>query len=194
MDIRFTRTTDEGRNVTVEMSIEDAKTLADDIESCMHRSPPHSPGATIRARLDTFARLLRLADSTRSQPATYKNHTSFMEMTDPEGLSASDAASPTSAMTKVPSVIPDAHIEWAVRIYKVDSFGKPSENESLAKTYKKEDRAKAALFFERTQNVHNAKVRNHESPGYLVLFGMQDSRKHKKAGSFQELERALCKG
>jgi len=88
--------------------------------------------------------------------------------------------------------IPPEHAEWAVRVFRADLGGNRHADESMARTFDREARARD--FFTRTQNVWNARVRNKEAPAYVVVLGVQDARKHRKKGSFRELEAVLCKG
>lgn len=183
-------------DVAFSCTAEDAKLLADDIEFVMRMAPAHSPGASARQRLSTLATALRAAAIAPAGLAAYQAAADGMKAV--EEKTEFDVNLPTTGTAKVvsPKLVtptPPEHQEWAIKVYKADASGNPNADESLARTFGKDEK-KARDFFSRTQNVHNAKVRNREAISYLILIGVQDDRKHKKAGSFQELERALCKG
>lgn len=82
--------------------------------------------------------------------------------------------------------------EFTVRVYRCDHRDRRDPHEALAKTYETE--AKARDFYARTQNIWNMRARSGEAPGYDVVLGVQDRRKHAKKASYREWEHALCKG
>jgi hypothetical protein len=82
--------------------------------------------------------------------------------------------------------------EFTVRVYQCyNDFGR-HPNETLARTFPSEERARH--FYVQTQNVWNMRVRGGEAPAFDVVLGVQDSRKHTKKKSYREWEHALCKG
>lgn len=90
--------------------------------------------------------------------------------------------------------IPLQHLEWALKVYKLTaSHSRASEQASLERVFPKGE-AEAKEFFQRTQNVWNMRVNGGEAPAFEVQLGVQDARKHKKKGSFREVDRALCTG
>jgi len=130
--------------------------------------------------------------------------------TDPDGpndrppLSAAAESEPTGRPASLPGgELPKyidvlaAHIspenrEFTVRIYQCDFTGQRSPNETLARTFPSE--ARARQFYGSTQNIWNMKVRSKAAPAYDVVLGVQDSRKHAKKKSYREWEHALCNG
>ena len=102
-------------------------------------------------------------------------------------------APPPAAAPGTLKGIPLEHVEWALKVYKLTaSHSRASEHATLERTFPNE--AQAKNFFGRTQNVHNMRVNGGEAAAYEVLLGVQDARKHKKKGSFREVDRALCTG
>lgn len=90
--------------------------------------------------------------------------------------------------------IPAEHLEWALKVYALTaSHSRASEHAKLERVFEKGE-AQAKAFFASTQNVWNMRVRSGEAPAYEVILGVQDARKHRKKGSFREVDRALCTG
>lgn len=90
--------------------------------------------------------------------------------------------------------IPVGHVEWALKVYRLTaSHSRASENATLERVFERGE-AQAREFFGRTQNVWNMRVKGGEAPAFEVILGVQDARKHRKKGSFREVDRALCTG
>lgn len=90
--------------------------------------------------------------------------------------------------------IPPSHVEWALKVYRLTaSHERASSNATLERVFTRGE-AEAKEFFTRTQNVWNMRVRGGEAPAFEVILGVQDARKHRKKGSFREVDRALCTG
>ena len=85
-----------------------------------------------------------------------------------------------------------ANREYTVRIYQCDSSDRRHANETLARTFPKEEAARK--FYGQTQNVWNMRVRAGDAPAYDVVLGVQDKRKHAKKASYRDWEHVLCKG
>lgn len=114
------------------------------------------------------------------------------EEPEPSGRSASpDGDLPGNFEVLAAHIQPDNR-EFTVRVYQCDFHDKRVENETLARTFPTE--AKARQFYGQTQNVWNMRVRAKEAPGYDVVLGVQDVRKHAKKKSYREWEHSLCKG
>lgn len=89
--------------------------------------------------------------------------------------------------------IPLQHVEWALKVYKSAGTATLRSNPVLERVFSKGE-AEAKEFFTRTQNVWNMRVTAGEAKAYEVILGVQDARKHKKKGSFREVDNVLCTG
>ncbi len=89
--------------------------------------------------------------------------------------------------------IPLQHVEWALKVYKASGTATLRNSPVLERVFPKGE-AEAKEFFTRTQNVWNMRVSAGEAKAYEVVLGVQDARKHKKKGSFREVDNALCTG
>ena len=90
--------------------------------------------------------------------------------------------------------IPAEHVEWALKVHKMATGGQTRLPNPVHQRVFDKGEAQAREFFTRTQNVWNMRVNAGEASAYEVVLGVQDARKHKKKGSFREVEKVLCTG
>lgn len=101
---------------------------------------------------------------------------------------------PLSAIKAAEANIPAEHVEWALKVHKMAPGAQARlPNPVLERVFDKGE-TQAREFFTRTQNVWNMRVNAGEASAYEVVLGVQDARKHKKKGSFREVEKVMCTG
>ena len=144
----------------------------------------------LRGHLGDFGRKL---DPSARVPDKHELAQAFLDSQPKEPLDKATLEAmlpPIDAVLPQPKLDPE-HAEWCVRIF-ASSLAGFRGTMSLSRPFDTE--AKARHFYGQTQNVHNAKVRGHFAEAFDIVLGVQDKRKHKKAGSFAEVEHCLCTG
>ena len=174
---------DAPEQVAIGFTAEEARELAEDLAKAGNACADDGP---LAGRLFLLAQVLRHQLGHLARPVT-RGELSPQVVAD---VSLNPpAADPFTGTFKG---IPVQHVEWAVRVYKATD-GARAENETLARVFEKGE-APAKAFFRQTQNIWNIKVNSGEAQCFHVVLGVQDARKHKKKGSFREVDVALCTG
>lgn len=177
------------REIKLSMSPEEARGLADDLAAAGNVCADEGHAA-LTDRLMSLARELRagLAAPVPGAPPLTPVEVAARAV-------SHESLPPMSAIMEANTFkgIPREHVEWALKVHRLTaSHVRATPHASLERTFP--DEAAAKEFFTRTQNVWNARVNGGEAPAFEVLLGVQDARKHRKKGSFREVDRALCTG
>lgn len=177
--------------VIMTLNVKETSELADDLRAlcalACDGGGMDEETARVVDRVTTLAQLLQRQLGHLAQPAARTEEADMGTMLAPRQDHPQEALGAFKG-------IPVEHVEWALKVYRLTaSHSRASVNATLERVFEKGE-AQARSFFVQTQNVWNMRVRGGEAAAYEVVLGVQDARKHKKKGSFREVDRVLCTG
>jgi len=188
----------EPPHVSLMFNAQETQELADDLDRCaalLDDEEGGPPAAQRAARVRLLVQVLR-HELGHLEQASLANRGTWPKVTADVAINQVilDAVLPPLDKIKAANAkaIPAEHVEWALKVYRMDSRGRAT-NPTLERVFAKGE-PEAREYFVRTQNVWNMRVRAGEAQAFDVVLGIQDARKHKKKGSFTEIEVAQCTG